>query len=139
MNVIITHGYSHTRGENFTPDERRQLLAEIERLSAEVARLTTRHTKPAAARDALARKAYDACATLKEWPVNTKAPDDIRRGFWCAAFEAGISIAVIARVSHTHHRIVSKFNTMPVNPTTIAYRKARDAARDVFKAAAAKP
>jgi hypothetical protein len=121
-------------------DTIKRLETENAGLRAEVARLTTMYVKRAPARDDLARKAYNACAALKEWPVNTKAPNDIRRGFWYAASRAGISIAIIARVSHAHHRVVSRFvswsASSPEGNTTLVFRKARDAAREVFKEAA---
>lgn len=117
--------------------ENRQLRAEVTGLRAEVSRLTTRHVKRAPDRDALARKAYDACAALFGWATGAKVNDDIRRGFWYAAFQAGISIAVMARVSHTHHAKVSRFVSSPTDTSTLAYRKAREAARAVFKEAAA--
>lgn len=102
----------------------------------------THPRKPTASPEtqALALKAYTAAVAtagmLSVAGINTKVPDDVRQGFWAAACVVGISNRVMASVSHTHHRKVSDFLDRPVSDRTIAFRKSRDAAMSVFKAAA---
>lgn len=119
--------------------KREQLIAENERLRAELAEAraaTGRHASRSSATEAVARKAYNAALAAVgvsiDPSLNAKPPEDVRRGFWYSALMAGISINVMARVSHAHHSKVRAF-VRSIPQITLTFRTARDAAAQVFK------
>lgn len=147
------HNVLHTLGDiDITEDELtimsvghvtkggRGIIADLRQKKAKPRRTNPRKPTASPETEALALKAYTAAlATTGVIPIpgiNVKVPDDVRQGFWAAACVVGISIRVMAGVSHTHHRKVSDFLDGPARDRTIAFRKARDAAMVVLKAAA---